>query len=324
MDVLSDILQSVRLRSQVYGRMEMTAPWGMKIDLGGSPHPGFIVVSRGTCSLDVEGVPGPITLAGGDFVLLPRGRPHVLRDRPETPAVPFENVLAEMGRSKSECTGSPPLLRYGGGGASTSLVCGCFSFEAGGETPLIESLPPLIHVKGDEGAPMRWLEAMLQFIAAEAASPMPGAETIRSRLADILFVQAIRVHIASEGDRPSGWLRALTDPQIGAALRMIHERTDAPWTVDSLADRVEMSRSSFAERFRGLVGVPPLGYLTRWRIHKGASLLVQGDATVATIAHAVGYETEGSFGKVFKRYKGTSPGEYRASWRRREVAEIQG
>src|SRR5258707_3163160 len=105
MDVLSDILQSIRLRSQVYGRMEMTAPWGMKLDLGGSPHPSFIVVSRGTCSLDVDGVPGPIPLAGGDFVLLPPGRTHLLRDRVENPAVPFQNVLGAMCKSRSEGTG---------------------------------------------------------------------------------------------------------------------------------------------------------------------------------------------------------------------------
>jgi AraC-like DNA-binding protein len=326
MDVLTDVLQSVRLRSQVYGRMELTAPWGMRMDMGAQPHPSFIVVSRGSCSLEVDGMPGPFMLAGGDFVLLPQGRTNTLRDRPETPAVPFQEVLAEMGQNQSQCTGAPPVLRFGGGGAQSSIVCGCFSFEDGGATPLIEALPPLIHVKGDEGAPVRWLEATLQFIAAEAASPLPGAETIRSRLADILFVQAIRVHIASESEseRPSGWLRALTDPQIGAALRMIHDRPGAPWTVDSLADSVVMSRSAFAERFRALVGVPPLGYLTRWRMHKGAGLLARGDATVAAIAHAVGYETEGSFGKVFKRYTGTSPGEYRATSRGRELAGAPG
>jgi AraC-like DNA-binding protein len=310
MDVLTDVLASVRLRSRVHGRMEFSAPWGLRF-AEPYPHelnPCFVVVSRGTCLLDVDGVEGLTLLAGGDFVFLPRGGPFSLRDRPETPTQPFASVLASMGTHTGACTGAPPVLRH--------------EFEDGGASPLVDALPPLIHVRGDEGAPVRWLEATLQFIAAEAASPHPGAETIRSRLADVLFVQAIRVHIASEAesDRPSGWLRALNDPQIGAALRYIHEAPAAPWTVDSLADRVAMSRSAFAERFRSLVGVPPLGYLTRWRMHKGAGLLTQSDETIAAVARAVGYETEGAFGKVFKRYIGASPGEFRAVRRgRREL-----
>ncbi len=317
MDVLADVLQSVRLRSQVYGRMELTAPWGMRLDQGPLAHPIFYVVSRGTCWLELDAADRPVPLAGGDFVFLPRGGPLTLRDHPSSPARDFADVLADMGKTVSDCTATAPVLRYGGGGAPVSLVSGCFTFEDGGVNPLVESLPPLIHVKGDQGAPVHWLESTLQFLSVEAGSPLPGTETIRGRLADILFVQAIRVHIAAESDRPSGWLRALTDPQIGKALRLIHEHPSAPWTVDSLADRVSMSRSAFADRFRSLVGVPPLGYLTRWRIHKGASMLHHGEMTVAAVARAVGYETEGSFGKVFKRYTGTTPGDYRAHARDR-------
>jgi len=289
----------------------------MRLDLGQHAHPVFYVVSRGTCWLEVDGVENSVPLAGGDFVFMPRGGPLTLRDHPTTPARDFAGVLTDMGKTLSDCPSSDRILRYGGGGAPVSLVSGCFTFEDGGANPLVESLPPLIHVKGDQGAPVRWLESTLQFLAAEAGSPLPGTETIRSRLADILLIQAIRVHIAAEPDRPSGWLRALTDPQIGRALRLIHEDPAAPWTVDQLAERVAMSRSAFADRFRSLVGVPPLGYLTRWRMHKGACMLHRGQMTVAAVARAVGYETEGSFGKVFKRYTGTTPGDYRASSRER-------
>jgi AraC-like DNA-binding protein len=311
MDVLTDVLQSVRLRSNVYGRMELSAPWGLRVEVGDQPHPMFYAVSRGTCWLEVDGVPGQIPLAGGDFVLLPKARPNALRNHPETRAVPFEEILAENGTSEDDCAMNT-IIRHGGGGSPTSLVCGCFAYEDGGATPLVEALPPLIHIKGDEGVPVHWLESTLQFLAAESASPLPGAETIRSRLADILFVQAIRAHVATNAGTSAGWLRALTDPQVGKALRLIHERPEAHWTVDGLADRVAMSRSAFADRFRVLVGIPPLAYLTRWRIHKAAGLLRSADATVAVVARAVGYETEGSFGKVFKRYTGKAPGEYRA------------
>ena len=311
MDVLADVLQSVRLRSQVYGRMELSAPWGLSLDFGGPPHPWFQLISRGACWLEVAGVADPIPLSGGDFVLLPQGGPCTLRDRLETPVVGFMEVFAAWKSSRGEAEFSPALC-YGGGGSVTSLTNGCFTFEDGVAAPVIEGLPRIIHIKGDQGVPVPWLASTLQFLAAESGSSQPGAEMIRSRLADILFVQAIRSHVASEGDRAVGWLRALTDPQVGRALRLIHERPGDPWTVDSLADRAMMSRSSFAERFRSLVGVPPLGYLTRWRIHQAAQLLRRGDATVAVIAATVGYETEGSFGKVFKRMTGRSPGQFRS------------
>ncbi|MBV8232287.1 MAG: cupin domain-containing protein [Planctomycetaceae bacterium] len=187
MDVLTDVLQSVRMRSNVLGRMELTAPWGVRVDFGERAHPSFYVVSRGTCWLELEGVADQIPLAGGDFVLLPKARPNVLRDRPESPAMPLEELLAECAARPGDC-GMNPVFRHGRGGAPTSLVAGCFAFEDGGTTPLIDALPPLIHIKGDEGTPVRWLESTLQFLAAEAASPVPGAETIRNRLADILFV----------------------------------------------------------------------------------------------------------------------------------------
>jgi AraC-like DNA-binding protein len=311
MDVLTEVLASVRMRSNVYGRMELTAPWGLRVDFGERAHPSFYVVSRGTCWLELDGVTEPIPLAGGDFVLLPKGRPNVIRDRPGSPAIPIEELLAECAATPGE-VGIGPVLRNGGGGGPTSLVGGCFTFESEGGMPLIDALPPLIHIKGDEGSPVRWLESMLQFLAAEAASPVPGAETIRNRLADIMFVQAIRAHIATAGAGSAGWLRALGDEQIGEALRLIHERPAHPWTVDSLADGVAMSRSAFADRVRDLVGVPPHSYVTRWRMHKASGLLRHGDATIASVARAVGYENESSFGKVFKRYTGQAPGEFRA------------
>jgi AraC-like DNA-binding protein len=310
MDVLTDVLESVRMRSNVYGRMELTAPWGLRVDFGAQGHPSFYVVSRGTCWLELDGVADAIPLTGGDFLLLPKGRPHVIRDRPGSPPIPIKDLLAGCAAPGEGVNG--PVLRHGGGGTPTSLVAGCFWFESEGGMPLIDALPPLIHIKGDEGSPVRWLESTLQFLAAEVASPVAGAETVRNRLADILFVQAIRAHISGAGATSVGWLRALGDEQIGAALRLIHERPAHPWTVDSLADGVAMSRSAFADRFRHLVGVPPHSYVTRWRLHKASDLLRRGDATLAAVARAVGYENESSFGKVFKRYTGLAPGEFRA------------
>jgi AraC-like DNA-binding protein len=315
MDVLTDVLRSVRLRSEVDGRLELTAPWGIEFGTGGMRNPYFHVVSRGSCWLEVEGDPAQVPLAGGDFVLLPRGGRSTLRDRPEIHAVPIDEVIVASGRDHEDCSINR-ALRYGGGGAPATLISGGFAFEDGGAAPLAEVLPPLIHVRGDAGEPVPWLAATLQFLVAESASALPGSETVRGRLADILFVQAIRAHVAADPGQSAGWLKALADPQVGKALRLIHDRPGDPWTVESLADRVAMSRSAFAERFRGLVGIPPLRYLTRWRMHKAAQML-RGGASVAEVAYTVGYETESSFGKVFKRYTGTAPGEYRGAAGRR-------
>jgi AraC-like DNA-binding protein len=311
-DVLTDVLDSLRMRSNVFGRMELTAPWGLRVDFGTQGHPSFYVVSRGMCWLELDGVAEPIPLAAGDFVLLPKGRPNVLRDQPGSPTIALQNLLAG-GTTAAVDGGVSPVLRHGGGGggAPTTLVSGCFTFEGEAGTPLIDALPNLIHVKGEEGSPVRWLESTLQFLSAEAASAGPGAETIRNRLADILFVQAVRAHIAAAGAGSAGWLRALGDVQIGRALRLIHERPANPWTVESLAEGAAMSRSAFADRFRELVGVPPHSYVTRWRMHKASVLLRRGDKTIADVARAVGYENESSFGKVFKRFTGNAPGEFR-------------
>ncbi len=317
MDVLTDVLQTLRLRSRVYGRAELTAPWGMRIEPRNGPHPVLFVVSRGTCWLEVDGTPGQLALAGGDFILLPRGGPCALRDQPQTPAAPIEVLLSEAGKLQCDrASASSCVFNYGGGGSRVSLISGCLEYENPSASPLVESLPPMIHIKGDQGEPVQWLASTLQFLAAESASTLPGAEAIRNHLADILFVQAIRAHIAANGPHPPGWLRALADPDVGKALRDMHERPEEPWTVESLAEGLAMSRSAFAGRFRELVGVPPLTYLTRWRMHKAAALLRRENTSVAAAAKIVGYEAQSAFGKAFKRHTGSTPGAFRASLQR--------
>lgn len=314
MDVLTDVLQSLRLRSRVYGRAELTAPWGMRFDTNEHPHPVLLVVSRGTCWLEVDGAPEQVSLAGGDFVLLPQGGPCSLRDRPETVAVPIHHILARAGKTPcARASATSCVFNYGGGGAAVSLISGCLEFENPSASPLVESLPPMIHIRGDQGEPVQWMASTLQFLASESASMLPGAEAIRNHLAEILFVQAIRTHIAANGRHPPGWLRALADPDIGKALRDMHERPELPWTVESLARGVSLSRSAFASRFRTLVGVPPLTYLTRWRMHKAAQLLRYEKTSVARAARTVGYQADSSFGKAFKRHTGSAPGEFRTA-----------
>ncbi len=304
MDVLTDVMQTMRVRSNLYGRAEFTAPWGIRV----APEPGragFFAILRGSCWLEVEGIENPVPLAGGDFIFLPRGGPYSLRDALDSPLTPVEETKHHDERG--------PICFVGGGGAPSTAFWGCFEFEDRGRNPLLESLPPMIHLTSEVGPHVQWLQSTLQFVASEVASGLPGAETVANRLTDILFVHAIRAHIsgcASHGCRATGWLRALADPRIGQSLRLIHESPQKNWTVELLADAVSMSRSAFAGHFTELVGEPPLRYVTGWRMKKASHLLLRGDP-VAAVAQAVGYETDAAFGKAFRKHMGITPGEFR-------------
>jgi len=309
MDVLTDVMQTVRVHSNLYGRAEFTAPWGIEV-----PHEpgraGFFVISRGSCWLQIEGLDNPVPLAGGDFVFFPQGGPYSLRDALDSPTTPVHEIDSVEDQRGRVCS-------LGGGGAPTSAIWGCFEFEGGGRNPLFQSLPRMIHLTAESGPHVQWLQSTLQFVTSEFATAAPGAETVVNRLTDILFVHAIRAYIAGcagKGCRAHGWLQALADAKIGEALRMIHSAPQQEWTVESLASAVAMSRSAFAARFNELVGEPPLRYVTAWRMNKASHMLLRGDP-IGAIAQAVGYETDAAFGKAFKKFMGIAPGEYRRQGR---------
>lgn len=306
MDVLTDVLEAIHVRSLLLGRLDLTAPWGLGFHSTGL---GFCVVARGTCLFEAENVAGPVTLAGGDFVLLRKSQRYTVRDSPESAIRPAAEVL----RACPNHQGCQPggVFRHGGGGALTSLIGGRFEIDSGARDVLFDALPPFIHIRGDGGNPVPWLDQTLQFISSEMASGQPGASTVVSRLVDILLVQAVRSHLSEQDTGMRGWLRALVDPKIGHALSLIHAEPHAPWTVRALAERVAMSRSSFSARFRALVEEPPLTYVTRWRMAKASRLLHAGTATVGEVAAQVGYDAEAAFSKAFKRWNGMAPGAYR-------------
>jgi AraC-like DNA-binding protein len=205
------------------------------------------------------------------------------------------------------------LIRYGGGGTPASVVAGCFTFASPESELLVKHLPPIIHLPASGPHSMPWFQATLQFIAAETAQDLPGSAAIVDRLAEVLFVQAMRSRIESSLlDGSPSWLRALADPQIGESLRLMHAQPGRAWTVPALARGVSMSRSAFAARFRRLVGETPLDHLTQWRMVRAAGMMREKRSMkLAAIASAVGYESESSFGKVFRRVMGVPPGRYR-------------
>src|ERR1700730_3517490 len=259
-------------------RLEATAPWGLiqdrqteekvmpadrKISPTDLAH--FAMLSRGTCWRSVGGIPEPIPLTGGDCFLLARGTSIVLRDSPRTPPRwSFGEIAARANNN---------VAHYGGGGAPTIIVCGSLSFERASLKPITQLLPRFILIKADQAHTLA-LHNTMQALASEMAEQAPGSEVVATRLAEVLFIQALRAHIASEVEwRNKGWLRAIFDPQMGTALSAIHDRVNTPWTVESLAEAAGMSRSAFAARFKEILGQTPLEYVTKWRMQKAMQLL---------------------------------------------------
>ena len=184
------------------------------------------------------------------------------------------------------------------------------SFDRASLKPITQLLPSFILIKADQAHTLD-LHNTMRALASEMAGQVPGSEVVSTRLAEVLFIQALRAHIASGAERRNqGWLRAIFDSQLGTALSAIHANADTPWTVESLAEAAGMSRSAFAARFKELLGQTPLEYVTEWRMQKAMQLLEQRDKKLVDVARTVGYESDAAFSKAFKRVVGASPGEY--------------
>jgi AraC-like DNA-binding protein len=301
-DEVSQLLRVIRIRSTVWCRSRLGAPWGFGVQAHG--HPAFHVVTAGQCWLEADGQPGQTGLEAGDLVLLPLGSQHWMRDQPATPVTALEDILATVPLGQKR-------LRYGGTGPATGLLCGGFAVEGGTAHPILRALPQVVVIRGTRGRPVAWLSATLDMLRAEMDGDAPGAHEMVTRLADVLLTQALRAALTQLQSPNGAGLLALRDRQIAAAIRIIHARPEHAWTVGELAGRVALSRSAFSARFRALVGESPLRYVTRTRLAHAAALLRTTDASLAQIAARAGYGTEFSFGKAFKRAFGIAPGAYR-------------
>jgi AraC-like DNA-binding protein len=289
MDVLTEVLRDGKSRTAIYGRLELTAPWGLRVDA--TRRLSFYAVARGAAVLNVHG--NKLHLGTGDLVFLQKGLAHTLKDHARSRAASITEVYAQRG---GRCGG---IVEYGGGGAKATIISGGFEFDTTTQNPLVAHLPEVIHVPGDASDVVRWLESTLHLMAFEMHEEQPGYELVASRLADVLFVHALRSHVKNNPCQV-GWLRAIGDPQLGVAFQRMHEAPGEPWTVETLARTASMSRAAFAARFTEVLGTAPLAYLTRWRMHRAAEMLVESTNNVSAIAASVGYETESAFTKMFK------------------------
>ncbi len=303
MDVLADVVETVCLRTVMYARLELTAPWGAR--LGATSGPSFHAVGRGACWFDVDGMDRPIRVGAGEYLLLAKGQGHVARDQRSTKPLPLPQILARHAGA------DPGFLRYGGAGAATSMVCVNVTLDDQLNRPLFATLPPTIHVKGESRAATDWLGATVQMFSSEVAVPRPGAQAVLKHLVDVLFIQAIRSYLLGPDPPPAGWLNGLIDPQIGPALQLLHIHPERSWQVEELAARVNMSRSAFFRRFGDLVGEPPLKYLAAWRMRKAQRMLHDDHATLKEVGTKLGYASEAAFSRAFKRWAAVSPDTYR-------------
>ncbi|MFI7611293.1 AraC family transcriptional regulator [Nonomuraea terrae] len=301
MDPLSDVLTLLNLRAAFSSRFEAGGEWALRFPA--YQHVKIGVLLSGSCLLTPDGGTA-LRLSEGDCYLLVGGRPYEVASGP--------GLEPRDGQAVYRSAPSRRNIRYGDEtGERTVIVGGSISLEDTTATLLLDCLPPAAHIPaGSDHA--RTLRPVLAMLAEETATEPLGSVVMIDHLTQILFVQALRAHLAGP-EQMEGWLGALHDPQIGAALAMMHRRATHPWTVAALAAEVGMSRSGFARRFKELVGVPPLTYLLHWRIRSAARALRSDGRTVAATAAAWGYASESAFSNAFKRVTGQPPARYRSA-----------
>jgi AraC-like DNA-binding protein len=314
-DPLGEALHALRMAGVFYCRSELDGAWGLEMPAFPSCL-SFHVVTTGACWLQVPGAEDRY-LRPGDIALVPHGRGHLIRSTPAAPVAGRVDLLPQtmVGDHYS-------VLRLGGGagpfgeaspsahdaaGGPTNLVCGIVQLTHPSAQRLLDLLPLVIHVDASHPDRTGWIMPTLGLMSDEAIALRPGGEAVITRLADILVIQAIRSWLEHDADARQGWLLALRDEQIGAALALVHRNPELPWTVARLAQHAAMSRSAFAARFTDLVGMPVMAYVTRWRMDLAVTALEEG-ATVGPLARRLGYESEAGFSRAFRRAVGRSPG----------------
>ncbi len=302
-DPLGEILHLLKLTGTFYCQSRLSAPWGVAIP-GFPDILSFAVITHGRCFMRV-GEDDPFEVEKGDLVLMTKGAPIGFFSSEDTPLLTLEELPIR------KVTEILETLEYGGGGAETGIMYGLVRIDHAASGLLMDLLPDIIKIDPWEEDAGSWLQATLQFIAKEARELRPGGETVITRLADVVVIEAIRRWLNSAPDANRGWLKAARDPQIGRTIVAIHRAPAANWSVESLAQLAGMSRSAFSARFTELVGVPAIQYLATWRMHLAREQLIETDQPISQIAARVGYLSEPSFNKAFKRVFEVPPGKVR-------------
>ena len=299
MDHLSALLEDVYVRGSVFGRADFRDPWA--VHTRGASGAIFHAVLSGRCQIVWDG--GSHALQAGDVAVIPHGSAHVMCSDARLDPVPIRDLFPP-----SEA--AVPRASAGGAGALTEIICGTFQFDKRFPNPLLQALPAVVHVPGT--ARGGWITSTIRWMEDEIDADRPGADAVITRLTDALFVNVVRACLEQADVTSQPWLAAIADPNISRAISAIHTHPAEEWTAAALARRAGMSRSAFYTRFVELVGEPPAAYLSRRRMHVAAHILASEPLTVAEVASRVGYRSESSFSKAFKRHFGLSPSDFRA------------
>jgi AraC-like DNA-binding protein len=304
-DPLSEVFGSLGIQEAIYKRLEATAPWGVRYSGDTGPRIRFMLVVRGSVLLRFKNQRRTISLSGGDlFIFILNDEPFTLVDHPRSAVVDASKLR------KLEVDG---VIHYGGGGPLTTLVSGSFGISAFG-APLISSiLPRFLHLRLEQNR-SHTFQSVLDLLAAETAQPGIASSRLINCFYESLFVYAIRAYASSPAAPPKGWLAAISDKQLRKAIEAMHTGIDKNWSVKSLAREARMSRSAFALKFKTVLDQTPLEYLTQWRMYKAGAMIRSKNTSLFEVASAIGYGSESSFSRVFKREMGDAPREYRRKW----------
>jgi len=318
MDAFSETLRVVRMVGAIFVNAKFTAPWayqsvsaetaGPLLEPGAERVVIFHMITEGECFLEFPGEP-PVRLSAGDVVVFPKGDAHRMSSAPGVPAGRGNRIDVILARR-------PRQLIYGGGGVATRLVCGYLACDARLAELLFNGLPSVLKVNVRGSNAGIWLESSVRYALAEARSPRPGGAGVLAKLAEVLFIEVLRLYMSEQTDGRTGWLAGVNDRVVGSALQAMHSRPAHAWTLDELAREAGASRSVLAERFQTMVGSSPIQYLTQWRMLLASNLLCRSNAPLARIAEEVGYQTDTAFSRAFRREFGAPP----AAWRRDQLA----
>jgi AraC-like DNA-binding protein len=314
-ELLTDVLRRIHLASAVFVRGEFSAPWAFR-STDAETLCRILQPKARTLVLFHVAVEGPFAVEldtgesahanPGDAVVLPYCDEHTMGFPRGTPAVPVTSLVPTPPWTEM------PVLRHGGGGAPTQILCGYLHCADLLFNPVLRALPRLIHVRPATEQAAHWRQASLHYAAEQAKHAGPAASSLLAKLPELVLVDCLRQYVQELPPAQSGWLGALRDPVLGRALTLLHARPRDPWTVDSLAQRAAVSRSVLADRFVQVLGVSPMRYLTQWRMQLAADLLRDDPrAGIAAAATLAGYESEAAFSRAFKRCLGVAPGSWR-------------
>lgn len=319
-DALSDVLKTVRMTGAVFYNVTARAPWVaeqlsseavLPLVLPGADHViAYHIITEGRCFANIIGKDEPVELRAGQVIVFTRADQHTMSSSPGMRGEPVPSD-ALAGASTAQM---PFTATKGGIGPTTKVICGFLACNARPFNPLLDNLPAVLIADSSYDGDMPWLGELIRLAVDEASSKRAGSESVLGRLTELMFIEVVRQYLDRLPPEQGGWLAGLKDPRVGRALSLMHANPANDWRLDELAREVGLSRSEFAERFACMVGISPMLYLAKWRMQVASGLLMD-NLNIASVAVEVGYGSEASFSRAFKKIVGASP----SHWRNRQV-----